>query len=56
MVQINDDYYEDLTYDTTVELLKALQAAAELTGASGGAEGVAGEGQRSCQRQGQRAG
>jgi NADH dehydrogenase (ubiquinone) flavoprotein 2 len=27
MVQINDDYYEDLTYDTTVQLLKALQEA-----------------------------
>ena len=35
MVQINDDYYEDLTYDTTVSLLKALQAAAEATGAGG---------------------
>jgi len=43
MVQINDDYYEDLTYDTTVSLLKALQAAAEATGASGGAAGLAGE-------------
>ncbi len=32
MVQINDDYYEDLTYETTVELLKALQNAAKLTG------------------------
>jgi NADH dehydrogenase (ubiquinone) flavoprotein 2 len=29
MIQINDDYYEDLTYDTTIELLKALQATAE---------------------------
>jgi NADH dehydrogenase (ubiquinone) flavoprotein 2 len=27
MVQINDDYYEDLTYDTTVQLLKAVQEA-----------------------------
>jgi len=27
MVQINDDFYEDLTYDTTVSLLKALQDA-----------------------------
>ena len=43
MVQINDDYYEDLTYDTTVALLKALQSAAEATGASGGASGLAGE-------------
>jgi NADH dehydrogenase (ubiquinone) flavoprotein 2 len=32
MVQINDDYYEDLTYDTTVELLKALQDASKLSG------------------------
>lgn len=42
MVQINDDYYEDLTYESTVELLKALQAAAEKTGAGGGAEGSKG--------------
>lgn len=32
MVQINDDYYEDLTPESTVELLKALQASAEATG------------------------
>jgi NADH dehydrogenase (ubiquinone) flavoprotein 2 len=32
MVQINDEYYEDLTYDTTVSLLKALTNAAKLTG------------------------
>ena len=43
MVQINDDYYEDLTYDTTVSLLKALQHAAEATGAGGGSAGLAGE-------------
>ena len=43
MVQINDDYYEDLTYETTRTLLKALQEAAEKTGASGGAAGLAGE-------------
>ncbi|OCL13390.1 hypothetical protein AOQ84DRAFT_436360 [Glonium stellatum] len=43
MVQINDDYYEDLTYDTTVSLLKALQNAAEATGASKGDIGLAGE-------------
>jgi len=43
MVQINDDYYEDLTYDTTVSLLKALQHAAEATGASGGDTGLGGE-------------
>jgi NADH dehydrogenase (ubiquinone) flavoprotein 2 len=41
MVQINDDYYEDLTYDTTVSLLKALKHAAEATGANlGGPEGI----------------
>lgn len=43
MMQINDDYYEDLTPETTVDLLKALQAAAEATGASGGAAGIQGE-------------
>ncbi len=43
MVQINDDYYEDLTPESTVSLLKALQAAAEATGASGGAPGLTGE-------------
>lgn len=29
MVQINDDFYEDLTPESTVRLLKALQASAE---------------------------
>ena len=43
MVQINDDYYEDLTYDTTVSLLKALQHAAEATGAKPGDTGLGGE-------------
>ena len=43
MVQINDDYYEDLTYDTTVSLLKAFQHAAEATTASGGGTGLGGE-------------
>ena len=43
MVQINDDYYEDLTPETTVNLLKALQASAEATGAAGGAAGIPGE-------------
>ncbi|KAI9655059.1 MAG: hypothetical protein M1831_005019 [Alyxoria varia] len=43
MIQINDDYYEDLTPETTVQLLGALQAATETTGASGGAPGLAGE-------------
>ncbi len=34
MVQINDDYYEDLTPESTVTLLKALQAAAKTTASS----------------------
>lgn len=42
MVQINDDYYEDLTYDTTVSLLKALRHAAEATGTNPGATSTAG--------------
>ena len=33
MIQINDDYYEDLTPESTVQLLKALKASAEATGA-----------------------
>jgi NADH dehydrogenase (ubiquinone) flavoprotein 2 len=44
MVQINDDYYEDLTPETMTSLLQALQAAAETTGASGQAPGLAGPG------------
>jgi NADH dehydrogenase (ubiquinone) flavoprotein 2 len=32
MIQINDDYYEDLTPETVVELLKALKASANATG------------------------
>ncbi|MCJ1445331.1 MAG: hypothetical protein MMC23_005836 [Stictis urceolatum] len=43
MVQINDDYFEDLTPETTVELLKALQASAEATGLSAGPAGLGGE-------------
>lgn len=43
MVQINDDYYEDLTPETTKSLLQALQEAAEKTGASGMAAGMAGD-------------
>ncbi|KAL9602084.1 MAG: hypothetical protein Q9219_002080 [cf. Caloplaca sp. 3 TL-2023] len=43
MVQINDDYYEDLTPDSMVTLLKALQASAEATGTAGGTAGLAGE-------------
>ncbi|KAF2008538.1 hypothetical protein BU24DRAFT_403198 [Aaosphaeria arxii CBS 175.79] len=42
MVQINDDFYEDLTYESTVDLLKALQFAAEKTGAKPGEVGSAG--------------
>lgn len=34
MVQINDDYYEDLTYETTTSLLRALKETAEVTGTS----------------------
>ena len=43
MVQINDDYYEDLTPESVVSLLKALQAAAEATGMSGGTAGLSGD-------------
>ena len=43
MVQINDDYYEDLTPESMTTLLKALQASAEQVGAAGGAAGIAGE-------------
>ncbi|KAL8902514.1 MAG: hypothetical protein Q9207_004634 [Kuettlingeria erythrocarpa] len=43
MVQINDDYYEDLTPESMVTLLKALQASAETAGAAGGTAGLAGE-------------
>ena len=42
MIQINDDYYEDLTPESMVTLLKALQAAAETTGAAGGSAGLGG--------------
>jgi NADH dehydrogenase (ubiquinone) flavoprotein 2 len=41
MVQINDDFYEDLTYDSTVSLLKALKHASEATGAKPGETGLA---------------
>lgn len=43
MIQINDDYYEDLTPGGTVTILKALQASAEATGAAGGSAGLGGE-------------
>nr|OQO28672.1 hypothetical protein B0A51_04783 [Rachicladosporium sp. CCFEE 5018] len=42
MVQINDDFYEDLTPETTKSLLTALKQAAEKTGASGMAAGMGG--------------
>ena len=54
MVQINDDYYEDLEYDTTVQLLDALKVAAEKTGAAGGAAGLAGEAGKLSVEQGER--
>ena len=43
MVQINDDYYEDLTPESTVQLLRALREGAKATGLAGGAAGLAGE-------------
>ena len=43
MVQINDDYYEDLTPDSVVALLQALRASAEAAGAGGGAAGLSGD-------------
>ena len=42
MIQINDDYYEDLTPESTITLLRALQASAEATGAAGGTAGLGG--------------
>lgn len=42
MIQINDDYYEDLTPESIVVLLKALRASAEQMGAAGGAAGLTG--------------
>lgn len=40
MVQINDDYYEDLTPESTVTLLKALQASAQAVGGSEAGKGA----------------
>ncbi|KAL9622921.1 MAG: hypothetical protein Q9160_002847 [Pyrenula sp. 1 TL-2023] len=40
MVQINDDYYEDLTPEKVVTLLKALRDSAEIAGATAGPEGL----------------
>ena len=53
MVQINDDYYEDLTPESIVTLLKALQETAHATGAAGGTAGIGGESEKGMgQRQG----
>lgn len=40
MVQINDDYYEDLTPESVVTLLDALRDSARVAGASGRSEGL----------------
>jgi NADH dehydrogenase (ubiquinone) flavoprotein 2 len=40
MIQINDDYYEDLTPESTISLLKALRAGAEVAGMTGGDRGL----------------
>jgi NADH dehydrogenase (ubiquinone) flavoprotein 2 len=40
MIQINDDYYEDLTPETTVDLLKALAASAKDVGSVGTGTGA----------------
>jgi NADH dehydrogenase (ubiquinone) flavoprotein 2 len=43
LVQINDDFYEDLTPETTKSLLSALKDAAEKTGAGGMSPGLPGD-------------
>jgi NADH dehydrogenase (ubiquinone) flavoprotein 2 len=43
MVQINDDYYEDLTPESVVVLLKALRESVQVAGAEGVKEGLAGK-------------
>lgn len=40
MVQINDDYYEDLTPESIVSLLKALKESATAVGGAAGATKV----------------
>jgi NADH dehydrogenase (ubiquinone) flavoprotein 2 len=40
MVQINDDYYEDLTPESVTTLLRALRDSAKIAGASGMKEGL----------------
>lgn len=51
MIQINDDYYEDLTPETTVKLLDALKASAASAGSSTAKAPVAGPltGRKSCE-------
>ena len=39
MVQINDDYYEDLTPETTIKLLDALRVTANATAGAAAAKG-----------------
>lgn len=51
MVQINDDYYEDLTPQSTVQLLKALQASARLQGESARLQAEPAEGGESVERE-----
>lgn len=43
MVQINDDYFEDLTPETIKSLLTSMKDAAEKTGAGGMASGLPGD-------------
>ncbi|GKT50353.1 NADH-ubiquinone oxidoreductase subunit, mitochondrial [Colletotrichum spaethianum] len=53
MVQINDDYYEDLTPETTVQLLDALKATATATGGGAAAQvpkpGPINSGRQTCE-------
>jgi NADH dehydrogenase (ubiquinone) flavoprotein 2 len=53
MVQINDDYYEDLTPETMVELLTALKESANAVGKSSSSAKVPGpgplSGRKSCE-------
>ncbi|GJC98399.1 NADH-ubiquinone oxidoreductase 24 kDa subunit [Colletotrichum higginsianum] len=53
MVQINDDYYEDLTPETTVQLLDALKATATATGGAAAAQvpkpGPINSGRQTCE-------
>jgi NADH dehydrogenase (ubiquinone) flavoprotein 2 len=38
MIQVNDEFYEDLTYDTTIQLLKALEDVSKLSSDAGDAK------------------